>query len=394
MAKLACLDDYETLARQKMAGGEFGFYCTGAENEVTLRRNREAYDRLLIRPKVLIDVSKVNTSVTIQGHTLASPICVAPTSLHGMAHHEGEKATARACASLNTCYCISSYSNYSMEEAAAASASVDEDALRWFQLYVEQDRKLTEQLVRKCEKAGYKALVLTVDRPVLGRRLQEVRYITAIVLFQYNGLYSSRRYPVTECTCGQYIHRVRRSGFKLPKHLRFGNFEDREHDGYFGYDVDASLNWDDVAWLKNFTKLPIIIKGIMRADDAALAVRHGVAGIIVSNHGGRQLDTCPATIEALPEVVKACRNTNVDVYVDGGIRRGSDVFKALALGAKAVFLGRPIIYGLVHQGEEGVKQVLTRIQKDFEATMALSGKYFPPLLYFSFGLPLKPFFAP
>ncbi|KAI8141939.1 FMN-dependent dehydrogenase [Fennellomyces sp. T-0311] len=338
MSKPACLDDYETLARQKMAGPEFGFYCTGAENEVTLRRNREAYDRLLIRPKVLIDVSQVDMTTRLLGHRISSPICVAPTSLHVMAHHQGEKATARACASLDTCYCISSYSNYSMEEAAAESDKVNKNALRWFQLYVEKDRSLTEKLVRRCEKAGFKALVLTVDRPVLGRRLQEFR-----------------------------------SGFKLPKHLRFGNFKDREHDGYFGYDVDASLNWDDVVWLKRFTKLPIIIKGIMRGDDAALAVRHGVAGVIVSNHGGRQLDTCPATIEALPEVVRACRNSKVEVYVDGGIRRGSDVFKALALGARAVFLGRPIIYGLVYQGEEGVKQVLTRIQRDFEATMALAG---------------------
>ncbi|CAO3675177.1 unnamed protein product [Umbelopsis vinacea] len=261
-----------------------------------------------------------------------------------MAHDDAEKATARACATLKTCYTMATYSNTSIEDvyAAAKEKTRKQDPLHWFQLYVEQDREATKQLVQRCEKAGYKALVITVDRPRLGRRLADLRH-----------------------------------AFKLPKHLTLANFvadETRSGAGaYAGGAIDASLSWKDIEWFKSITKLPIVIKGIFRGEDAKLAVKHGVDGIIVSNHGGRQLDGCPATLEVLPEIVDAVKGTNVEVYVDGGIRKGTDVFKALALGARAVFLGRPIVYGLAYQGEEGVRNVLSMINYEFRLAMALSG---------------------
>ncbi|CDS06794.1 hypothetical protein LRAMOSA09319 [Lichtheimia ramosa] len=341
MSKPVCLDDYEAYARQKMAAPHFGFFCTGAEDEVTLRRNKEAYNELIIRPRVMVNVKNIDLSTSILGQRIKTPICIAPTSNHRLAHPEGEKATVRASAAYGTCFCLSSYSNYGMETVVKEATKVDPNSLQWFQLYVDRDRKVTEQMVRRCEKAGFKAIVLTVDLPTLGRRLTEER-----------------------------------AGFKLPDFIRFGNFQD-EHSGrgpnrHFGYDVDATLNWKDVSWLKSITNLPIVVKGVLRGDDAALAVKHGAQGIIVSNHGGRQLDHSPASIEALPEIIEAVRGTSVEVYVDGGIRHGSDVFKALALGARAVFLGRPIIYGLAYNGEDGVKQVLSQINKDLTTTMTLA----------------------
>ncbi|KAI8336931.1 hydroxyacid oxidase 1-like protein [Chlamydoabsidia padenii] len=311
------IDDYEALAKDSLNPAAYGYFRSGADSENTLQRNKEAYNQLLIRPKVLVDVSKVTITTTILGHQLKTPICIAPTAFHALAHENGELATARGIASLGTCYCASTYSNYSMDDISQAAPS---SALQWFQLYVETDRAITANLVRRCEKLGYKALIVTVDRPRLGRRLADIR-----------------------------------TGFKLPRHLSQGNFESENDDdtrsgegAYLTGQVDASLKWSDLKWLKSLTSLPIVIKGIFRAEDAQLACQHGVAGIIVSNHGGRQLDTCPSTLEVLPEIVETCRNTQVEVYVDGGIRKGSDVFKAIAIGAKAVFIGRPVIWGLAY----------------------------------------------
>ncbi|CAM0138774.1 unnamed protein product [Umbelopsis sp. WA50703] len=338
------LDDFEQHARKVLPPSVFGYYYSGADAEWTMDRNKKAYDSLLIRPRILVDVETVSTATTILGQKIASPICVAPTAFHGMAHDDAEKATARACASLKTCYTLATYSNTNMEDAYAAGKekTKKQDPLHWFQLYVEQDREATKQLVQRAERAGYKALVITVDRPRLGRRLADLR-----------------------------------NTFKLPKHLTLANFavdESRSGAGaYAGGAIDASLSWKDIEWFKSITKLPIVIKGIFRGEDAKLAAKAGVDGIIVSNHGGRQLDGCPATLEVLPEVVNAVKGTKVEVYVDGGIRKGTDVFKAIALGARAVFLGRPIVYGLAYQGEAGVRQVLSLISYEFRLAMSLAG---------------------
>ncbi|KAG0179075.1 Hydroxyacid oxidase 2 [Apophysomyces sp. BC1021] len=334
-----CIDDYEAYARKTLHPMYLDYYLSGADAEFTLKRNREAYER----PRILVDVEKVTTSTTILGQTIRYPICVAPTAFHGLAHEDGEKATARACAAMNTCYCASTYSNFSMDEAFRSAQEIASEPLQWFQLYVETDREATARLVRHCEALGFRALVVTVDRPRLGRRLADLR-----------------------------------NAFRLPGHLKMGNFsaEDPARQGaqaYAGGQIDPALSWRDIAWLKQLTRLPIVIKGIFRAEDAKLAIEHGVDGILVSNHGGRQLDGCPATLEVLPEIVDACRHTKVEVYVDGGIRKGSDVFKALAIGARAVFVGRPVLWGLAYKGQTGVQQVLSMLNFDFRLTMALSG---------------------
>ncbi|SAL96812.1 hypothetical protein [Absidia glauca] len=336
------LNDYETLAKDSLTSAAYGYFRSGADSEMTLRRNEEAYTKLLIRPKVLVDVSQVDITTAILGQPLKTPICIAPTAFHALAHEKGELATARASAFLGSCYCASTYSNYSMNEISQVVAPLP-SALQWFQLYVETDRTTTANLVRRCEKLGFKALVVTVDRPRLGRRLDDVR-----------------------------------TGFRLPSHLQQGNFESNDdtrtgEGAYLTGQIDASLKWSDLTWLRSLTSLPIVIKGIFRAEDARLACQHGVAGIIVSNHGGRQLDGCPATLEVLPEIVDACKNTKVEVFIDGGIRKGTDVFKAIALGAKAVFVGRPVIWGLAYDGEKGVKRIFDNLNYDLKLAMALAG---------------------
>ncbi|KAF7732350.1 Hydroxyacid oxidase 2 [Apophysomyces ossiformis] len=337
------IDDYEAYARKILPPMALDYYQSGADAEITLRRNRDAYERLLIRPRILVNVEKVTTSTTLLGQPIPFPICVAPTAFHGLAHDEGEKATARACAALKTCYCASTYSNFSMDEVFRSARDVMEHPLQWFQLYVETDREATARLVRHCEALGFQALVVTVDRPRLGRRLADLRNV-----------------------------------FRLPGHLRLGNFssDDPTRQGaeaYVGGQIDPALTWEDIGWLKTVTRLPIVIKGIFRGEDAKKAIEHGVDAILVSNHGGRQLDGCPATLEVLPEIVDVCRDTKVEVYVDGGIRKGSDIFKALAIGARAVFIGRPILWGLAYKGQTGVQQVLSLLHFDFRLTMALAG---------------------
>ncbi|KAI9255097.1 hydroxyacid oxidase 1-like protein [Phascolomyces articulosus] len=335
----ATVADFEEYARRTMNPGAFGFYIGGADSEVTLRRNIEAYNNLLLRPKVMVDVEQVSIATSILGEKISSPICVAPTAYHALAHHDGEIATARACAAVGTCFCQSTNSNYTMEQVAS---SVPKEALRWFQIYVQEEQEITQKLVKDCEKAGFKALVVTLDRPRLGKRLH-----------------------------------VLRSGFTLPKHLSRANFHgDEENDGsvsYYHGEMYPGMTWKDIKYLKSITKLPIVVKGIFREEDAELAIQYGVDAIIVSNHGGRQLDSCPATIEILPEIVAACKGTKVEVYMDGGIRTGTDVFKALAIGARCVFVGRPALWGLAYQGENGVKQVLNMLNYDFRLTMTLSG---------------------
>ncbi|KAE8600882.1 hypothetical protein XENTR_v10013437 [Xenopus tropicalis] len=275
------------------------------------------------------------------------PICVGSTAMQRMAHPDGETATARACRAVGTGMMLSSWATSSIEEVAEAAP----DSLRWMQLYIYKDRNLTKSLVQRAERSGYKAIFLTVDTPYLGRRLADVR-----------------------------------NKFQLPPHLRMKNFDTEElafssKQGY-GEDsglavyvaqaIDPSINWNDIEWLRGITSLPIIVKGIVRADDAKEAVKRGVSAILVSNHGARQLDGVPATIDVLQEITEAV-DGKVEVYLDGGIRKGTDVLKALALGARAVFVGRPALWGLAYQGEEGVKDVLNILMEEFRLAMSLAG---------------------
>ncbi|XP_068602274.1 2-Hydroxyacid oxidase 2-like [Brachionichthys hirsutus] len=338
---MVCLTDFEEYAKEHLPKATWDYYAAGADDCCTRDDNLLAYKRIRLRPHVLRDVSQTDTRTTVQGKEISFPVGFSPTAFHCLAWHEGEMATARAAEALNTCYITSIYCTCSAEEIVAAAPN----GFRWFQLYVYRDRRFTEQLVGNVEKLGYKALVLTVDVPYLGKRRHDIR-----------------------------------NQFKVPPHLGLKNFpamvevKKQDKEGYIIPQLtsDPSVTWKDVHWLQSITRLPIILKGILTKEDAELAVEHGVQGVIVSNHGGRQLDGVLASIDALPEVVDAVKG-RIEVYVDGGIRTGNDVLKALALGAKCVFIGRPVVWGLAYKGEEGVREVLRLLKDEFRLSMALSG---------------------
>jgi len=273
------------------------------------------------------------------------PILVAPTAFHGLVHPDGETGTARGAAAAGTIMVVSAIATRTIEEIAAAVA-----APRWFQLYVWKDREVTAELVKRAARAGYRAICLTVDTPLLGRREKDER--------------NSFTLPP-----GIGIANVRPAGLD--------GMPDSEHGSAFAKYVkemlDPAVTWRDLAWLRSLTSLPIVVKGIMTMEDAKIAVEHGVEGIVVSNHGGRQLDSTPATLDVLPEIVEAVRG-RAEVFMDGGIRRGTDVLKALALGARAVLIGRSPLWGLALGGAEGVHAVLEHLRREFALAMALSGR--------------------
>lgn len=341
-----CLNvrDYETRAKASLAEMAYDYYASGSWDEITLRENCSSFERLAIMPRVLVDVSKVDMNISLFGEQISMPIIVAPTAFHALADPEGEKATAKAAQQAGTIMTLSTLSNFSIEDVSAAAGGA-----KWFQLYIYKDRSITIELVERAERAGYKALVLTVDSPLLGRREKDVR-----------------------------------NRFKLSDEFKLGNLAGRSIDNlpnavgdsglahYISTLYDTTLSWTHVEWLRSITKLPIILKGILRPDDAVKAAEHGAAGIVVSNHGGRQLDSAPATITVLSEIVNAVGG-KVPVLFDSGIRRGTDVFKALALGASAVMTGRPILWGLACDGETGVLSVLEMFRSELQLSMQLAG---------------------
>ncbi len=338
------LFEFEESARRAISQMAFDYYASGANDEITLKENRRAYERIVLYPRMLRDVSTRSMSVNIFGDEIKMPLLIAPMAFQKMAHKDGEIATAKAAAEAGTIMTLSTLSSYSIEEVAASTT-----ASLWFQLYVYRDRGLTASLVERAEQAGCKALVFTVDSPILGRREKDVR----------NGMCLPDN--ITAANLAQ-------AGVDaLP-----GKIGDSGLAHYILSLYDQSLSWKDVEWLRSITKLPVLVKGILRADDAELAVKHGAAGIIVSNHGGRQLDTSPATVDVLAKIANAVEG-RCELFVDGGIRRGTDILKALALGAKAVLLGRPVLWGLASGGTEGVLKVLDLIKSEFDLAMALSG---------------------
>eukprot|EP00243_Klebsormidium_subtile_P011910 TRINITY_DN6981_c0_g1_i1.p1 TRINITY_DN6981_c0_g1~~TRINITY_DN6981_c0_g1_i1.p1 ORF type:complete len:379 (-),score=103.07 TRINITY_DN6981_c0_g1_i1:388-1524(-) len=343
MEEITNVMEFEGIAKKKLPKMVFDYYASGAEDQYTLKLNRSAFEEFRLKPRIMVDVSKQDLSTTVLGHRLSMPIMVAPTAMQKMAHPEGELATARAAAAMGTAMTLSSWATSSVEEVNSVGAG-----LRFFQLYVYKNRAVVEQLVRRAERAGFKAIALTVDTPRLGRREADIK-----------------------------------NRFVLPPGLTLKNFEgldlgkmDQTSDSglasYVAGQIDRSLTWKDIQWLQTITKLPIFVKGVMSAADTKLAVRHGAQGIIVSNHGARQLDYVCATIQALEEVVIAAEG-KIPVFLDGGVRRGTDVLKALALGAQGVFVGRPVVYGLASAGEAGVKKVLQMLRDELELAMALVG---------------------
>lgn len=335
------LSEVEELARARLAPEAFDYAQGGAGRERTLRENVSAYDQWRFQPRFLVDVSKRDLSTTLLGRRYPVPFGVAPTAFHRLFHPEGEVATARAAAARGILHVVSTLSTTPVEEVAQAGAH------RWFQVYVHKDRDLTLDLVHRAKRSGYDALVLTVDSPVWGIR-----------------------------------ERDRKNGFSLPERLKLANFMRNLDAASMGMDglsnyvngqLDPSLTWRDVDWLREQSGLPVIVKGILTAEDARLALDHGAAGVIVSNHGARQLDRVPATLDALPSIVDAVAG-RVPVMIDGGVRGGGDVLIALALGADFVFLGRQIIWGLAMAGEAGVGRVLDLTREELDNAMALTGR--------------------
>lgn len=338
------LFDFETLAREKLPQMAYDYYTSGAQDEITLRENRTAYDRIHLLYHVLVDVSHRDSGAKVLGQHLSMPILIAPTAFHCMAHPEGEIATVRAAGSAKTIMILSTHSTSAVEDVMSEARGPV-----WFQLYVYRDRSATEALIRRVEAAGCSALVVTVDAPLLGRRERDVRN-----RFQLpQGLSVKNMLPAGKTD--------------LPKEIA-----DSGLAAYFASLLDQALTWKDIEWLCSITNLPLLVKGIVRSDHAMRAVDYGVSGIIVSNHGGRQLDTAPATISVLPMITEAVAG-RVEVLIDGGVRRGTDVVKAIALGAKAVLLGRPILWGLAVDGERGVSQVLEILRTELDLAMALCG---------------------
>lgn len=341
----ASIAGYEAQARERLPRPVYDYYAGGAEDEATLRANREAFGRHMLRPRVLVDVSRVDTSVQVGPHEIAFPVMLAPAAFQRLAHPDGEKATRRAAAAAGTIMVASSLSTVTIEDIAAAAPG----APFWLQLYVFRDRAITEALVRRAEQAGASAICLTASVPVQGNRERDAH-----------------------------------NRFRLPDDVEMANFRglrqaalpaDAPGSALFAYisaEFDPSLTWDVLAWLRSITSLPVWVKGVMVPEDARLAAEHGAAGIIVSNHGGRQLDGAEATLRALPRVAEVVAD-RMPVLMDGGVRRGTDVVKALLLGARAVLVARPYLWGLAVDGEAGVAHVLEILRDEVRRTLALMG---------------------
>jgi len=328
--KLLNVFDYEYMARELLQPATWDYISAGADDEVTLATNRSSFERIVFRPNLLVDVSRVDTSTTVLGHSISAPILIAPTGQHAFVTPDAEIATATAASAANTVLVASTSSSRSIEEiAAAATCPV------WFQLYLFRDRDRSEAMVRRAEATGCRAIVLTVDSPRWGRKERSLR--TEDDLPWRNGNLSAL--PPSKC---EYL------------------------DG-------APATWVDFEWLRRLTNLPLVIKGILTAEDAVLAANHGAEAVVVSNHGGRQLDGAIASIEALPEIVAAV-DDKLEVYLDSGIRRGTDVLKSLALGARAVLIGRPVLWGLAVHGSQGATEILRMLKNELAWAMALSGR--------------------
>jgi isopentenyl diphosphate isomerase/L-lactate dehydrogenase-like FMN-dependent dehydrogenase len=336
--------EYERLAEEKVEPGAWGYFVGGAGDERTLADNIESFRRWRLRPRRLVDVGSVTTETTVLDRAVSLPVLAAPTAFLRLAHPEGELATARAAAAAGTVMCLSTLGSASPAELAAAAP----DGRRWFQLYWSRDREFTKALVEAAAEAGFEAILLTVDLPAAGRRERDIR-----------------------------------AAFEIPADLPLPNLQRHLGSGDFhatlGEVVDPTVTWRDLEWLRSISKLPLVIKGILTSEDAHLACEHGADGLVVSNHGGRQLDAVPASLDVLPEVVEAVSG-RCTVLLDGGIRRGTDVVTALALGARAVLVGRPLIWGLAVGGEEGVRHVLELLRAEVELALILLGSPTPDAL--------------
>jgi isopentenyl diphosphate isomerase/L-lactate dehydrogenase-like FMN-dependent dehydrogenase len=338
VTELLSVADYERLAEERLEPGPWAYLTGGSGDEWTLRENRAAFERWTFRPRVLCDVSEISTVTTVLGRQIELPVVVAPVAYQQLYHPDGECATARGAAAAGTGIAVSTFSTRSHGEIAAASPGL----MQWCQLYVLQDREATREHLAGAAGAGCSAVVLTVDTPRLAQRERDLRV-----------------------------------GFEVPPDLplpyaraTIGDAAKNPADQFAL--LDPSFSWRDLEWIASEGRLPVVLKGVVTAEDAALAVEHGAAAVVVSNHGGRQLDGVPATLDALPEVVDAVGG-RIEVYLDSGIRRGTDIAKALAIGARAVLVGRAPLYGLTVAGEEGVRHVLQLLHDELALALSLLG---------------------
>jgi L-lactate dehydrogenase (cytochrome) len=365
LARVASVDDLRELARRRLLRGAFDYIDGGAEDERTMAENSAAFQRLTFRPRVLRDVSAIDTSTTLLGRPLAYPLVLAPTGFTRMADPAGELAVARAADRARLPYALSTVATRSIEEVAEVN-----QGRKWFQVYMLRDRGLNKEMIRRAAEAGYEALVLTVDAPRLGKRERDVR----------RGFTLPPKIGLATLLDGA-LHAGWTWRFLRAEPVRFSNLEGgRASDGtepvslakQVDTEFDASLNWKDIDWMRSVWDGPIVVKGIQSVEDAVLAAEAGVEAIALSNHGGRQLDGAPTPIELVPPVVDAVGD-RTEVICDGGVRRGSDIVKAVALGARACMAGRAYLYGLGAGGERGVDFVLSLLADDVHRTMALLG---------------------
>jgi 4-hydroxymandelate oxidase len=343
METLLNVTDYARVAQSKLSKDVCDYFEGGALDEITLRENTAGWERLKLYYRVLAGVGKRDLTTTVLGQPVSMPIVVAPTAFHKLACEAGEIGAAKAAKAAGTLFILSSLSNTAMEAVFAEAASP-----RWFQLYIYKDRAITLELVKRAEAAGAEAIVLTVDAPGLGTRERDTRNRFRLP----DGLTVENLAPLGKGQMPEV------SGSGLAAYVR-ENFK-------------ADLGFDDLDWLCASTRLPVVVKGVCRGDDARRSAEHGAKAVVVSNHGGRQLDTAPATCEVLPHIVEAAGDS-CEIYVDGGIRRGSDVLKAIALGARAVLVGRPVLWGLCVDGEQGATDVLEILRRELDEAMLLCG---------------------
>jgi 4-hydroxymandelate oxidase len=335
--------DYETAARGALAKDVLDYYEGGALDEITLRENVAGWGRLKLYYHVLAGVGPRELTTTVLGRPISMPIAIAPTAFHKLACPDGEIAAARAAKEVGTLFILSSLSNTAMEAVFAEAGSP-----RWFQLYIYKEREVTRSLVQRAEAAGAEAIVLTVDAPGLGTRERDMR----------------NRFTLPEGLCVENLSPLGKG--KMPEVKGSGLA------AYVRDNFKSDLSFEDLDWLCGCTHLPVIVKGVCRGDDARRIAEHGAKAIVVSNHGGRQLDTAPATCEVLPHVVDVAGD-GCEIYVDGGIHRGSDILKAIALGARAVLIGRPILWGLSVSGQEGATDILGILRRELDEAMLLCG---------------------
>jgi 4-hydroxymandelate oxidase len=339
LSRVASLNEFEALAKARLPAMAFDFVAGGVGNEITLRANVNAWDTIRLRPRVLTDVSRIDTRVNLLGSELPQPLLLAPTSYHRLCHPDGELATVKGASQSNTTMVISSFANTRVEDIAAAAP-----ARLWYQLYVPRDRGFAKEMVERAVSAGCKALCLTVDMPARGYRDRDIRNSFALPYGldrpNYRGLSTTTAVPL-----GDVYHVTQ----------------------------DPTFQWRDLEWLRGVAKVPVVAKGIMTPEDAELAVKAGVAAVLVSNHGGRSVDTLPATADVLEGIAQRVAG-RVPVLVDGGIRRGTDVVKALALGAAAVLIGRPYLYALATAGAVGVERIVNILTLELKMAMAVLGR--------------------